>query len=142
MRLPAPPPRPAREPIGPLVDVVFLLLVFFLLAGTLEPAPPLQVEAPRSGQADSGTEAGPTLTLFLDADGRLGLDGQVVDAGDQGPILAKRLPEQTGRPVRLIADAEAASGRVLSLLAELRRLGAGEIALVTRPSVVEVGLDD
>jgi biopolymer transport protein ExbD len=142
MRLPAPPSRPAREPIGPLVDVVFLLLVFFLLAGTLEPAPPLRVEPPRSQQARPETGERGVLTLLLDGEGRVGFDGQVVDPGEVAARLAAPLAEQPGRPVRLVADAGAASGVVLTLLAELRRLGAGEIALATRPAVSAGGLDD
>jgi biopolymer transport protein ExbD len=142
MRLPAPPSRPVREPIGPLVDVVFLLLVFFLLAGTLEPVPPLRVEPPRSQSARTESGEHRPLTLLLAGDGRVGLDGQVVDPGEFASRLAVPLAEQPGRPVRLIADAEAGSGGVLMLLAELRRLGAGEIALVTRPAVVEGRRDD
>ncbi len=142
MKLPPAPGRPLREPIGPLVDVVFLLLVFFLLAGTLEPVSPLRVEPPRAQPADMAADGPRPWALALAADGRVALDGELVADDERNRLLAERLPRQPGRPVRLMADAETPAGELLSLLVLLRQLDAGEVSLVTRPAAVEVLRDE
>ena len=62
--------RPHREPIVPLINVVFLLLIFFMLVGSVRPSEPLAVELPR---AAAGKEPGRDgRVLYLGADGALG----------------------------------------------------------------------
>ncbi|HBS14056.1 MAG TPA: biopolymer transporter ExbD, partial [Alcanivorax sp.] len=45
--------RPPLEPVLPLINVVFLLLIFFMVAGQLAPRPEGDVEAPDSASADT-----------------------------------------------------------------------------------------
>ena len=54
MRFEPPRPRNEDERILPLINVVFLLLIFFMLAGRLSASDPFQVEPPRSS-ADPGS---------------------------------------------------------------------------------------
>ena len=44
--------RPPLEPVLPLINVVFLLLIFFMLAGQLAKRPTVTVEAPMSQTAN------------------------------------------------------------------------------------------
>lgn len=139
MRLPAPRPRRQREPIGPLVDVVFLLLVFFLLTGTLEPSPPIEVKPPESEHADS-EDRGP-LRILLDAEGRIGFDGKVLDAEALAGAIGARTEPDMPRAAQVEADSKATAGSVLTLLKQLRALGLEEFQLVTRPRRVTTGSD-
>lgn len=130
MKLPTTERRRQREPIGPLVDIVFLLLVFFLLAGTLEPAQPIEVDPPESGQAAS-MAAGP-MRVLLAADGRIGFEGRVLDVQALAAAIGARSSPDMLRSVQVEADGDAAAGLVLALLKQLRSLGFRELALVTR----------
>lgn len=131
MRLPRPTPRQQREPIGPLVDVVFLLLFFFLLAGTLEPLDPIEVEPPESEPVE-GEDGGP-LRVLLDAEGRIGFAGEVLDARALAAAIGARSDRDGSQAVQVEADGAAAAGLVLALLKQLRSLGFGRLELVTRP---------
>ena len=104
--------------LAPLVDVVFLLLMFFLLAGILEPLPPLEVGPPEAEHAQSGD--GEPLRVLLDADGRIAYEGEVRDA--------KALAE---------ADGQAAVNAVLALLKAFCALGFEDVRLATRPMMLE-----
>ena len=134
MRLPSSLPRRQREPYGPLVDVVFLLLVFFLLAGTLEPLRPLEVNPPESEQADLADSG--ALKILLDAEGRIAVAGEVLEVEALATVLGEREDRETPRSVQVEADGMAAAGAVLALLEQLRALGFARLELVTRPQSI------
>lgn len=141
--------RPPLEPVLPLINVVFLLLIFFMVAGQLAPRPPGDVEAPDSTTADT-QENLEQFILVLDKDGRLLHDGEPVDRTrvtdliDKhrrvGEIEASRsdteTPAQTdqgnGQPVRLMADATTTLSTLRDSLEILRDAGVEEVRLVTR----------
>ena len=139
MRLPTPRPRRQREPIGPLVDVVFLLLVFFLLAGILGQPQPIEVDPPESEHADP--EDTGRLRILLDAEGRIGLDGKVLDAEGLAEAIRSLSGPDSPPAAQVEADGGTASGILLALLEQLRALGLQELQLVTRPKRVAAGAD-
>jgi biopolymer transport protein ExbD len=120
--------RRDRENVVPLINVVFLLLIFFLLAGTLRSPDRFQIDPPagRLGEAAAPGE----MVVLLGPRGRLALDGEEMDlrgievrlAGADGPAP----------PVQLRADAAAAAGDLLPLLEALRRAGVERIELAIR----------
>lgn len=117
--------RPALEPMLPLINVVFLLLMFFMIAGQL--APSYEVRAPESDAAREAEQLELT-TLVLDNDGRLTLNDTVATMDS----LAQRFDSSDPGPVRLVADAGVPLETLRGLLSELRELGIQEVRLVTR----------
>ena len=67
--------RPVRENVVPLINVVFLLLIFFMLTATLRPPESIEVELPALA-ATARTEPEEWPVVLLGADGRLALDGE------------------------------------------------------------------
>ena len=149
MRLTQPPPRTEKElSLIPLINVVFLLLIFFMLAGTITPSDPLQVEPPGSKQGRSAKRETPQL--LLDAQGRIALDGALVAPGElkarlRALIAAHDSSAVAGQPALDVDDASTAplilsvkaDGAVISsqlrpLLAELKALGIEQVQLLVR----------
>lgn len=124
MRLRRRPQVPDGENVLPLINVVFLLLVFFMVAGALERADLFTVKPPEAATAAEGS-AGAGL-LLLAADGRLALDGQALDRADL-PAAVARLD---GAPLTLKADAGAEALAVVALLEELRAAGVETVTLL------------
>jgi len=129
MRFEPPRPRNDDERILPLVNVVFLLLIFFMLAGRLAASDPFSIEPPRS------TSEGPVEVrepvVLLAADGRLALDGAAVQDEAFESALAQRLAEGRHTRVRLKADGRAEATRVVALMERLRAAGAERVELLT-----------
>ena len=124
-------PRKARIEMIPLMDVIFLLLVAFIMmtmSMTIHRGVP--VELPASEQADLEKKSLVTVTLM--EDGTLYLDREEVSLADLGNRLA-RLAE-TGRPPRvfLAGDKRAVYERVLAVIDEIRKAGVTGISLETR----------
>lgn len=100
MDLSEPPRRQRGESIVPMINVVFLLLVFFLMTSQLTAPEPFEVRPP---QAATQTQAEAEPVLFVSRDGRIVFDGEE-GARDRrsGPAAAKRQrrPAACGLPAR------------------------------------------
>lgn len=72
MRFDLPPTRRQGENIVPMINVVFLLLIFFLMTAHIAPPVPLELETPisTSDQANDGP-----ATVYIDASGRIAFEG-------------------------------------------------------------------
>lgn len=130
MRLRRRNPAPEREAIVPLIDVVFFLLVFFLLVGRYDATAPFEVLPPITAIGETLPAGGRTVSVA--ADGRLALDG--VAAG-RDEILSRLGGGAEGDRalVRLNAHADAPVGAILPLAAALEEAGVGNVVLVVTP---------
>jgi biopolymer transport protein ExbD len=69
-------PRDLEDALIPLINVVFLMLIFFMLAGQIHAPDALHVDPPVSEQGQS--EIPGAIQVLLDANGRAALDGEVL----------------------------------------------------------------
>ncbi len=130
-----PPRKSLPETLLPMINVVFLLLIFFLISARMAPPEPFPVTPPQS-QAQSQAEGGGDFTLYLAADGRIGYAGALGDAA-LAALAADRDRHCAGQdctaaPPRLSlrADAAVAAQAVAALLPRLGHLGFGRVELV------------
>ncbi|ARE39822.1 Biopolymer transport protein ExbD/TolR [Rhodovulum sp. P5] len=131
MLIPAPPRPPRREMVLPMINVVFLLLVFFMLAARVAPPDPLPVTLP---EAAAGDPADGPLVLHLGANGQLAFrDAMGEDAALTALRVALGDAERDGPmpKVLLRADRAVPGARVAALLPQLAALGLRDVSLVT-----------
>ncbi|TVQ92883.1 MAG: biopolymer transporter ExbD [Chromatiaceae bacterium] len=151
MRLPRPQPRPRSEDhLIPLINVVFLMLIFFMVAGQLGVPDPFEV-APPTARDDAALLPAP-VELLLAADGRLALAGELVSgdrledallrAGVAAAALEADPPAGPGSsagpdappPIVLKADAGVTAALLRETLERLRLAGLTELGLLTAPA--------
>lgn len=125
-----PPPqrRPEVEPALPLVNVVFLLLIFFLVAGQLAPSAPVEPPASEQAREDEDPEL---VVLVLDHQGNLSVDGKILSIASIATGQDLLDPEQ---PVRLLTDKATPLEKIRPVLSALQKTGITEVRLVTRGS--------
>ncbi|MEX2409064.1 MAG: biopolymer transporter ExbD, partial [Rhodovibrionaceae bacterium] len=121
-----------EERILPLINVVFLLLIFFMLAGRLAATDPFQVAPPSSGS--EGRVAERELLILLAPDGRLALDGEVMEREALRAAVAIRMTAESAPRVQLKADNQVAADAVLSVMELLRESGVERLTLLTVPA--------
>lgn len=137
MRIGEPRQTPARRPrndddaVMPLINIVFLLLIFFMIAGKLSAADPFEISPPSSRSAVN-TETG-SLTLLVGARGELALNGKELDEADLRTALADRFRGDPGIVLRLKADGGAKAADIIEVMEIIREAGAGELDLLTLP---------
>lgn len=115
--------RKEREPTIALINIVFLMLVFFLVAGTL--ARPLDRDLRLVSVADLAGAA-PADALVILADGGMRWRGEVV--ADVADFVAAQ-PE-AGR-VRVVPDRDLPAADLVRIGRALRVAGAGRVVIVT-----------
>ena len=91
--------------LTPLIDVVFLLLIFFMVSTSFSELSQLVVDLPEAEGAPASTDT--TLLLVVDVEGNMTLDGAPVpyDARGLSEALRQRLSGNIDIPVTLSADA-------------------------------------
>ena len=91
--------------LTPLIDVVFLLLIFFMVSTSFSELTQLVVELPEAEGAPASTDT--TLLLVVDVEGNMTLDGAPVpnDVRGLSEALRRRLSGNIDIPVTLSADA-------------------------------------
>ena len=132
MHFEPPRPRSHEERVLPLVNVVFLLLIFFMLAGRLVVTDPFPVEPPRS--SSEGSAAARELRVLVGADGRLALNGEEMAPELFRARVTQRLDQDPGSRLRLKADGGAEATQVVMVMEWLREAGARRIELLTVPA--------
>ncbi len=114
-----------REPTIALINVVFLMLVFFLVAGTI--SQPLDGDLKLVRTADlEGTQ--PPDTIVIHEDGRLSYRGQEIAGID---IFLNARTEEERQTVRLVPDRELSAERLVQIARQLRAAGAQSVMVVT-----------
>ena len=135
MRFDPPRPKSDDERTLPLINVVFLLLIFFMLTGKLSAIDPIQVTPPVS--ASEGTVETRDLVVVLGADGQLALDDAVIDEELLKTALAERMETAPSTQVWLKADGATDSTDVIALMETLREVGVERLTLLTMPAATD-----
>lgn len=128
MNLSRPRRRSQPETIIALIDVVFFLLVFFMIVGRMDATAPFDVTPPQSQSA--GAMPGGGVTVSVSAAGELALDGQIMEAAAVQARLTDLLQQRPDLLVRINAHRETELRRILPLVAELEARGARDVVLV------------
>jgi len=127
IRLNRPARHPAPETLIVLIDVVFFLLVFFMLIARLDATAPYQVPPP---VAQTGaTLPGGGLSVAVARDGSLWLDGQRVGRAE----LLRALGDHPGRRINLETHRDAELRHVLPLISAIEAEGRRDVVLVVTP---------
>jgi biopolymer transport protein ExbD len=129
-------PSDSDEPevnLTPLIDVVFLLLIFFMVSTTFEHQSRIQIELPEA-TAEATTPDDESLEIIIDAQGRYFLGEQQVVNSELKTLMgaiSKVVGERERMPVIIRADAKTPHQAVITALDATSQLGLTHISLAT-----------
>lgn len=122
--------RKALINVTSLIDVVFLLLIFFVVTSTFLERPGIDLTLPEAGS--SATEVA-DVSVRIAADGGLYVDASPVTPEELAGVLEARLREAGTTEVTLEADRRVPHGRVVAAMDAARKAGATGLVVATRP---------
>ena len=126
LAVPSNPPRRKAESTIALINIVFLMLIFFLVAAQI--APPLDRDLDLVSTQDlEGRE--PPDALVVTADGQMAYRDARVTPAEY--LTIKREDEPALTTVRLVPDRDLAAVRLIEIGNELRALGIDKVFIVT-----------
>ena len=119
----------------PLIDVILVLIIFFVITTTFDARSTLQLQLPSASQqpADAPAKA---LNILINAEGRYFVgDSEVLrtDADALKQAIAQSAGKAHPRPVLLRADARTPHQAVVTALDALAQLGFKRISIATAP---------
>ena len=128
-----------REPdfnLTPMIDCVFLLLIFFMVTTVFKQPYSLQLELPEAQQAQRVQEK--KLVSSITADGRMEINRELVSASDLEQVLLRH--KQGTRSLTLIVrtDKETRHRHLLDLIEVAKRLRIEKVVLATEDEKVEL----
>lgn len=118
-----------------LIDVIFVLLLFFVVTTSFSRPTQLQVELPEavSGTPPQATEL-KTLELSIAADGQYALNGQVLVKSDLATLISALGRESGGDnslPLTISADAKTTHQSVITAMDAAGKLGFAHLRMST-----------
>ena len=122
-------PRPTLN-IAPLIDVVFLLLVFFMLTSTFIEPQAIDLVLPGRAAPQTAPKA-ETLVVDVTAAGQIRLNGLVLALEQLDSEIAGRLRDTTDGGVTVRAEADVAVQLLVGVMDRVRAAGAANIKLAT-----------
>jgi biopolymer transport protein ExbD len=129
--------RAHRQPITSfnaisLTDIIFLLLVFFLLSSTFVLQPGVKVELPATTTADISSEK--SIIISLTRDGAIYLNDELVNKVELGAQL-RRLVLNVGNPIIAFRSDKAATIESLIEIMDIAKSAGGDkFIIVTNPA--------
>jgi biopolymer transport protein ExbD len=117
----------------PLIDVMLVLLVIFIITAPLMSSS-LKLDLPKA-EAATSSDAPAFVALAIDADGRLFLGEQPLEAAQARELISARVRDAARRDpateVQLRADSRVPYGRVAELIGWVQQAGLSRIGFVT-----------
>lgn len=131
-------PRKPREPVdinlAPLIDVVFILLLFFVVTTTFNRETQLKVDLPEAVSGTPPEAVTIQLEILVAVDGSFALNGRSLSKNDLSTLMEALRTESGGDqslPVMLSADAKAPYQAVVTAMDAASKLGFAHLRITT-----------
>ncbi len=122
--------------LTPLIDVVFLLLIFFMVTTTFTEETRLQVNLPEA-EAETLSTQSERLEIVVSRDGSFALNGQTLVNGRVETLLRGLALESDGNldlPVVIVADSQASHQSVVTAIDAIGQAGFARLSIATQRS--------
>ncbi len=116
--------------ISPLIDCIFILLLFFIVTTTFVEETGVEVDKPQA--ASSAKLEKNSLLLAITASGQVIYGGREIGLAGVRPLV-KRMLEREDLPVILQTDQAVPAGLLVRVIDEVKLAGASRVNIATRP---------
>ena len=115
--------------MAPMADVVFLLLIFFMITSSFVLEPGIDVSLPRAVTSEEQSEKRHIITITRDR--TLLLDEEMVTFDTLGESVERAFAGDTGKILVIRADRDVPHGLVVRALDISRKAGVPQLAIAT-----------
>lgn len=125
------PKRQTREvSLIPLINVIFLLLIFFMVAGTVEGIDTFEVDLPESSKGSEKQDKG--AIIYLSEDGKIAVNNDIVTKKNIETIISTLFIDNPNQKVVIKSDMAVDSKKLVALLNIIEIAGGRDVSLVTQ----------
>jgi biopolymer transport protein ExbD len=113
--------------LTPMLDVVFIMLIFFIVTTSFVKEAGITVQKPKASKATAEPKA--TIFVAIKGNGEIWLDKRAVDVERVGATIEKLLAESPTDTVIVQADKESKHGVVVSVMDQIKLAGIDKISI-------------
>lgn len=113
--------------LTPMLDVVFIMLIFFIVTSSFIKESGIEVNRPQADSASSQEKG--NILIAVTADGQVWLDKQIVDVRSVRAHVERMRQEQPDGVVVVQADQDARTGLVVKVMDQARLAGVEDVVL-------------
>jgi biopolymer transport protein ExbD/biopolymer transport protein TolR len=117
--------------LTPLVDVIFQLLIFFLLTATFVKNPNFEINLPQASSKLT-TNVKKDITVVVTADGTVQFDAEDVDDDELEEILKEQFETNPNAIILIRADTESRHGKVVEVMDLAKKIGFTRLGIAVR----------
>lgn len=129
MRIPPPEKSIRDDGVLPLINIVFLMLIFFLMAGAIAPSPDVDLEPVRT--ADNPATTPPRDAVYLSAEGVAYVGGTQTPEAVLAAAISSFIRDNGSGSLRLMVDRRADSAALLTVFDAASHAGVEKVRLLT-----------
>ena len=136
--------EPPRVDITPLIDVVFLMLIFFMVSTTFDKQTQLKVDLPQASSEDVGESIPEKIEITIDAKGQFYVNERELikhDAETLRRTMQKIADGRADLPIVVSGDRQAPLQSMMTVLDVAAQLGMARLSFVARQSDSEDGAE-
>lgn len=119
----------ANVDMTPLIDVVFILLIFFILSASFQQQNQIKVERPNSQVTDAISSV--SVMVTIDEQGQVWLDNQNVEVSMLTARVKQKASQANNVSVVIDVDKSVDSGRLIQVIDKVRIAGVNNVAVAT-----------
>jgi biopolymer transport protein ExbD len=116
--------------MGPLIDMVFLLLIFFVVTTSFVKESGIDVQRSTAATAEVKERAG--VMIGVDPEGDIYFEGKKVDVRSVRGLVERALAEDPESGVVVVADRTSETGAVVGVMDQCRLAGAKNVSLAAK----------
>lgn len=114
----------------PLIDMVFILLIFFMVTTTFVKDMKLELERPKASSSVAASSK--AIRLFIDRNGDTYMDGEPVRLWLIQSKLRDLLSTSTSKVVLVVTDEGVPAGKLVEVVDQARLSGAESVGVATK----------
>jgi biopolymer transport protein ExbD len=118
-----------NTPLTALIDIVFLLLIYFLLTTNFMVDEGIKIKLPQAKASAPQTEE--TITVYVDRQGRSFLETEKVSPAKLFDLLKERIGTEQNKLVVVRADRAVILNKAVKVMDIAKAAGAGRLCLAT-----------
>lgn len=119
--------------LTPMLDVVFIMLIFFIVTSSFIRESGVEVQRPQADTASAQDKG--NILIAVTADGEIWIDKQVVDMRSVRSHVERLRIDQPEGAVVIQADRDARTGLVVQVMDQARQAGVSDVALAAGTGV-------
>ena len=122
--------------LTPLIDVVFLLLIFFMVSTTFDTTSQLKIKLPEASENKTISKVKP-LYLMIDAKGRFFINARELSSQKSDALLfaLQSVVKGSDTPIVIQSDASSPVQSLVTAMDVVGRLGLSQVSIATTRSI-------